>query len=278
MKRIIIQAGHEGRTTGSTGAPSEQSFNIDVSNRVADAMGARGVEVKRVNADPKASDIAGDWDLFLAVHYDADVYGRGGFFVDYPEPSTDGATQESQRIAYLIRQEYGGTTGIINRPERSNANTRHYYMWKEVSLKTPCVIIECGVGMHVPDDHQVLHFERQKVVDGIVKGICLAFNVPFEIQQPTPEVATEASVVDSKHPQTEDVDKDSRIKELESEVKSLEIYVEELEKDANISVDELRGKDSRTAQIKNIVDSRWTWVGIQSGWKKRLASLRELLA
>lgn len=184
--KIIIQAGHEGRTTGATGAPNEQSFNIDISNKVADELRSRGFEVKRVNADPKHEEISGDWDLFLSIHYDADVYGTGGFFVDYPEPSTDGATEQSQKIAYLIRQEYGGTTGIVNHPERSNVNTRYYYMWKFLSSKTPCVIIECGVGMHVPDDHTTLHFNRPRVVEGIVKGICLAFNVPYITPQPTP--------------------------------------------------------------------------------------------
>ena len=183
-KLICLQAGHEGRTTGATGSPNEQSFNIDISDKVANELRLRGFEIKRVNADPKPEEIAGDWDLFLAIHYDADIYGTGGGFVDYPEPSTDGATVESQRIAYLLRQEYFGTTKIVSRPERSNVNTRYYYMWSKLSAKTPCVLIECGVGMHVPDDHQILHFNRPLVVEGLVKGICLAFNVPYALPEP----------------------------------------------------------------------------------------------
>lgn len=178
--RIILQAGHEGRITGAIGAPNEREFNIDIANKVADEMRARGFEVRRVKADPLPEDIAGDWDLFLTIHYDADIYGTGGFFTDYPEPSTDGATEKSQRAAYLLKQEYGGTTGIVYHPERSNINTRYYYMWRKVSYKTPCTIIECGVGMHVPDDHQILHFNRPKVVEGIVRGLCVYFNVPYQ--------------------------------------------------------------------------------------------------
>jgi len=181
FKKILLQAGHAGRTSGATGSPNEQSFNIDICNKVETELIARGFTVKVVNADPKPEEIVGDWDLFLAVHYDADIYGTGGGFVDFPEPSTDGATVESQRIAYLLRQEYFGTTGIVNHPERSNVNTRYYYMWKRISSKTPCVIIECGVGMHVPDDHQILHFNRPLVVEGIIKGICLAFNIPWQV-------------------------------------------------------------------------------------------------
>lgn len=191
--KLCIQAGHAERTTGAIGAPNEQSFNIDISNKVANELRLRGFEVRVVNADPLPQEIAGDWDLFLAIHYDADIYGTGGGLVDYPEPSTDGATVESQRIAYLLRQEYFGTTGIVSHPERSNVNTRYYYMWKFLSSKTPCVLIECGVGMHVPDDWQILHFERPKVVEGIVKGICLAFNIPYNLPTTTVTISTSSS-------------------------------------------------------------------------------------
>lgn len=200
MKVILLGAGHEGRTTGATGAPNEQSFNVDISNKVADELRKRGFEVKRINADPKPEEIAGDWDLALFIHYDASIYGTGGGFVDFPEPSTDGATKESQRIAYLLRQEYFGTTKIVNHPERANKNTKYYYMWKRISPKTPCVIIECGVGMHVPDDHEVLHFNRPLVVEGIVKGICLAFKVPYQLPTSTLPPAPEPSPVPPSEP------------------------------------------------------------------------------
>jgi N-acetylmuramoyl-L-alanine amidase len=193
MKRILLGAGHEGRTSGATGAPNEMSFNIDISNKVADELRLRGFEVRRINADPKPEEIAGDWDLALFVHYDSDSYQTGGGFVDFPEPSTDGATVESQRIAYLLRQEYFGTTHIINHPERSNEKTRYYYMWNQLSSKTPCVLIECGVGMHIPDDWDILHHNRPLVVEGLVKGICLAFNVPYLTPEPptTPSLPQE---------------------------------------------------------------------------------------
>ena len=187
MTRIIIQAGHQDRTSGAVGAPNEQSFNIDISNKVAEEMRKRGVEVRRVNADPKPEELAGDWDLFLSIHYDADVYGKGGYFVDFPEPSTDGATAKSQSITKILSEEYGKVTGIVNHPERSNKNTRYYYMWKSLSAKTPCVLIECGVGMHVPDDWKILHFERPRVVEGITRGLCRSFGIPYDITPPTPE-------------------------------------------------------------------------------------------
>lgn len=178
--RILIQAGHEGRTTGATGAPGEQAFNKDTANRVADALRAKGVEVKRVNADPTDAEIAGDWDLFLTIHYDADVYNADGGFVDFPEPSTDGATVKSQAIAKALTEEFFPTTGIRNVPSRSNANTRFYYMWKRISAKTPCVIIECGVGNRQPKDNDPLNTNRQLAVNGIMKGLTKALNLAGE--------------------------------------------------------------------------------------------------
>jgi len=188
-KRICLQAGHENcqyssilSLRRSTGAPGEMSFNIDIRNKVAAELLKRGFEVAttdaNANSDPKITDQ--DWDLFLAIHYDADVYGRGGGFIGVPDPSVDQASGESQRIAREITNEYFKTTKILN-IDRSNANTKYYYMWKYLSKKTPCNIIECGVGMHVPDDHQMLHFNRLIVVEGIVRGICAAFDVKYDI-------------------------------------------------------------------------------------------------
>jgi len=177
MPKIIIQAGHEGRTTGATGAPGEQNFNIDTANRVAYHLQAKGFEVKRVKADPTNDQIAGDWDLFLTIHYDADTYNDHGGFVDFPEPSTDGATTQSQKIAKALTEVYFPITGIKNMPSRSNKNTRFYYMWSRMSAKTPCVIIECGVGNRKPKDFDVLNQNRELAVKGIVSGILRAFNM-----------------------------------------------------------------------------------------------------
>lgn len=199
-KKIVIQAGHVNcqynsiiSLHGSTGAPNEMSFNLDIANQVSAELRRRGFEVKQTdaNANDDKTITSVDWDLFLSIHYDADVYGKGGFFVDYPEPSTDGATKESQRIQKVLTEEYGKVTGIVNVPTRSNAKTRYHYMWKYLTAKTPCNLIECGVGMHVPDDWQILHFDRPRVVEAIVRGLCRCFNVAYDIVLPVPPTPPE---------------------------------------------------------------------------------------
>ena len=191
MIKICLQAGHENAGSGkSKGAPGEVEFNIDVRNRVASMLRERGFEVATAdaNSDKDSKITKPDWDLFLAIHYDADVYNDSGGFVDYPEPSTDGATQESQRIAKVISDNYFRVTGIKNKPNRSNANTRFYYMWSSLSKNTPCALIECGVGWRVPFDHNLFTYERERVFEGITRGICRAFNVPYKITPPEPEI------------------------------------------------------------------------------------------
>lgn len=227
--RIIIQAGHEGRTTGSIGSPNEQSFNIDISNKVADEMRSKGVEVRRVKADPTNAEISGDWDLFLSIHYDADIYGTGGYFSDFPEPTTDPATAKSQSISKILSAEYGSITKIVNHPERSNGNTRYYYMWQRISARTPCVLIECGVGMHVPDDHETLHFNRPLVVKAIVSGLVKSLNITAPIPiPPTPTPDIRLTLLNQAGILTEGdtrraIDRDRNYPLLEAEKAGLEI-------------------------------------------------------
>lgn len=188
---ICLQSGHEGVTTGATGAPGEQELNVRIRNRLCEMLlskkntdGSAGFTVQLVNANPTPAEINKDFDLFLALHGDADIYGTGGGLVDHPAPEIDYATAESQRIDAIIESKYFAETGIVNHPERSNANTRYYYMWSQLSAKTPCVLIEMGV---VQDAHdKVILADTDRVAAGICRGICAAFNVPYDTVTPPP--------------------------------------------------------------------------------------------
>jgi hypothetical protein len=206
-KFICLQAGHQNAKNNcdpilakGTGAPGEAEFTVRIRDRVKDILlskknldGTQAFMVQLVdatfNCDPKADD--NDYALFLAIHYDADIYGKGGGFLDFPEPSTDGVTQESQRIVREMEAEYFRHSGITNVPGRRNANTKFYYMWKFLSFKTPCVIIECGVGK---DEHDsVILADTDRVANAIVRGICRALNVPFDASTPSASVSPSQS-------------------------------------------------------------------------------------
>jgi N-acetylmuramoyl-L-alanine amidase len=190
--KIVLQAGHVNcaknsivALRSSTGAANEQSFNKDIVERLKPILEGLGCEVTitDANANDDKNITGKDWDLFLAIHFDGDTYKDSGGFVDFPEPSTDGATKESQRIAKCLSDEYFSFTGIKNVPKRSNANTRYYYMWKYLSIKTPCVLIECGVGNRKPDDYNMLFLNRDKVLQGIVNGIKKAFSLTDNVEK-----------------------------------------------------------------------------------------------
>lgn len=196
MPLICLQAGHINaknncnvKLQGSTGAPGEQEFTARIQKRLAEILQLRGFQVKQVDAIFNCSaENDQDFSLFLAIHYDANIYGKGGGFLDVPEPSTDGAAAESKRIVEAIESEYFKHSEIVNMPQRRNANTRYYYMWQALSFKTPCVLIECGVGKDAHDS--VLLADTDRICNAIARGICKAFNVQFDLPSPAPAPPT----------------------------------------------------------------------------------------
>jgi N-acetylmuramoyl-L-alanine amidase len=186
-KLICLQAGHEGVTSGVTGAPGEQELNVRIRNRLSQILISKGFVLQLVNANPPTSQIAKDFDLFLALHGDANIYGTGGGVVAYISPLIDSSPEsnaESKRIKDCIESEYFKNSGIVNHLERNNANMTEYYMWSELSAKTPCVIMEMGV---VQDAHdKVILADTDRVANAIARGICKAFNVPFDTTTPPP--------------------------------------------------------------------------------------------
>jgi len=177
--KVCLQAGHSGTYVGATGAPGERDWNEKVVPLIAKILNERGVETYETNANGYQDSVVTDtdWDLFLAVHYDADIYGEGGGFCDYPDASTDYAHEESKRICDVINNHYFKITGIPYKPSRSNANTKFYYMWQYLTANTPCNLIECGVGWRKPEDYETLHNRIDVVAKAIADGISLALGI-----------------------------------------------------------------------------------------------------
>lgn len=173
MVSICLQSGHWNTNTGQTGAPREQERTIAIGKRLTDLLRANGYEVYHTDAraDVNPAVTNRDWNLFLSLHCDANYPGNeGGGFADFPEPSTDFATKESQRIQKVFADNYFKDSGIRNVPSRSNANTRFYYMWSALSAKTPCVILEMGESIDPHDTVILDDTERQaKIILSVIK-------------------------------------------------------------------------------------------------------------
>lgn len=186
MPKIVIQEGHINSEHSSlglgSGAPGEQELTKRIGDRLAFVLRSRGFEVvvTDANANDDKNITDNDWDLFLALHGDADYAGDGGSgFATFPEPSTDGATAESQRIAKIINDTYFPEVQIVYR-DVSNPNTKYYYMWKYLSSSTPCVLIEMG---QVQDPHdKVLLSNTDLIANALGRSVCKAFSVPYDAE------------------------------------------------------------------------------------------------
>jgi hypothetical protein len=217
----MLQAGHQNTNSncetwlhGLTGAPLELETNIRIRDRLSQILIERGFQVyltdANYNCDPKASTT--DYDLFLALHCDSDYAQATGGFVDYPDPSQDMVNAESKRIRDAIVSEYFDHSGMVEHPERSNANTKFYYMWKYLSARTPCVLIEMGESAD-PHDRVLLN-DTERIASALGRGICKAFNVEYDLLPPIDPCA----------------DIKSRLNELQSLVDGLKKQVESEQK------------------------------------------------
>lgn len=199
---IGLQAGHQniqgnvdpGLRGGTGAAPANFIHEIDWTPKVRDALGqiliSKGFQVQlddaNANSSPKTTDK--DFAFYLAIHYEADTHGKGGGFMTAPDPNYDAVNPESRRIVEAIKSEYFANSGIEEHEEWITPAMTQYYMWNALSAKTPCGIIECGVGGDAHDS--VILGDINRVANAIARGICKAFNMPFDITpapQPTPQ-------------------------------------------------------------------------------------------
>jgi N-acetylmuramoyl-L-alanine amidase len=183
--KICLQAGHWSK---GGGAPEEMANNKRITDRLAFLLRERGFNVYQTDwygwNDPVVT--KNDYDLFLALHCDMDYPNdQGGGFADYADPNTDAATKESQRICKVINDYYFPEVEIVYK-NRSNANTRFYYMWKYLTPKTPCVLIEMGQSIDPHD--KVLLANTELIAGALYRAICKSFNVSYEIEIPPEQI------------------------------------------------------------------------------------------
>jgi hypothetical protein len=213
MKKVCLQSGHFSK---GGGAPKELETNKRITDRLAFLLRQRGFEVYQTDwygyNDVKVSKV--DYDLFLALHCDMDYPNdNGGGFADYPDPSTDYATKESQRICKIINDYYFPEVKIVYK-NRSNANTRYYYMWKYLTKATPCVLIEMGQSIDPHDS--VLLGNTDLIANALCRAICIALKVDYEISSP---------VVVTPTPDTSEIDR------LKAEIERLKVELDKVKQD-----------------------------------------------
>ena len=144
--RVALQTGH---APDGGGAPGEAEWTPKLAAALGARLEAAGVDVVTVGgfynkAAPHI--LGGDFDLFLALHYDA----------RFPENYTTGCCiargtyetehWEADRFLSEWIARYPQATGIPLKQSRVGVNMLEYYAWRHLSYVTPGVLIEHGVG------------------------------------------------------------------------------------------------------------------------------------
>lgn len=188
MLKICLQSGHRGVLTGATGTAGEQELNWRVTLRLSEILISKGFQLYIVDANPPDSQISQDFNFFLAIHGDWNSPLDGGGCISAPDPAYDDSNVESKRIVDSIKNSYfvpyTNDTGIVDRPNKVTIDMTQYYMWNRLSSATACGLIELG---EVLDPHdKVILANTDRVCNAIARGICKAFNIPFDQLPPPP--------------------------------------------------------------------------------------------
>ncbi len=136
---VYIQAGHEGRTRGSTGASSAYGREIDWTPIVADeatrVLRAAGYEVIRAPADHyKRSKV----DLALSIHFDGSVNPcNTGASIGYDDP-TDKPAADAWKALYDQYFPYKWM------PDNFTRNLSHYYNYHYTITRDAELLLELG--------------------------------------------------------------------------------------------------------------------------------------
>jgi hypothetical protein len=142
--KVVVQAGHVARKTGSTGTNGEQPFNIAVSEMVVQVLRARHVNAHWIEADPSLDAYHGDF--FVAIHADGSVKSSAtGASVGY-------RNGRGKTFAHAIKAAYQQRAGdagyeLLFRDDNYTEDLHLYYGTGNALAQNPqtrAVIVEAG--------------------------------------------------------------------------------------------------------------------------------------
>jgi len=172
---VVIQAGHEGRTTGNTGAECklyrEEEWNILVADEVAKQLRAWKIEVKRVPARVKFTRAK----IAVSIHFDgATTPCTSGASVGYP---SDDSYDFAQRWKHL----YEGYFPYRWHKDNFTPSLQNYYAYKWISADK-FLLLELG---EITCDTQSLWLKpRLKKVAHLV-AYAIATELGKKVKKPT---------------------------------------------------------------------------------------------
>ena len=135
---VIIQAGHEGRTCGNTGAVcknyKEVEWNVVVADEAAKQLEKWGIDVKRVPADTSFERAK----IAVAIHFDsARRICRSGASVGYPDNNA------SRSFAEHWKRLYKPYFPFHWHEDNFTDNLKHYYAYRQIDARK-FLVLELG--------------------------------------------------------------------------------------------------------------------------------------
>lgn len=170
---VLLHNSHRaaGKIDGWSGAPGEAQYICDILNpRIVSALARYGIKTVCLDGDMVFHpEYTTDYLCFLAPHYDADVYGSGGWF--WGRAALSPTHVADDRLGAIIQRRYAALNGPAYHPERLNVNVTDYYAFRWTNDKTPGVLVELGVGWGADKDWLRANADRiaQTLADSIAE-------------------------------------------------------------------------------------------------------------
>ncbi len=182
-RRVGIQAGHWrtseappelrqllAQTGASFGEITEWEMNLEIAERVAEILRAKGIVVDILPTIIPAGYVA---DAFVALHSDGDETGeKNGFKLAH----STRRTPHEDALQRSLTAEYGAATGLAYDPQGVSRNMTGYFAfsWSRVryatSPFTPSVILEMGFLTNRHDRNLIVN-EQELLANAIASGI-----------------------------------------------------------------------------------------------------------
>jgi len=137
---VLIQAGHEGRTSGNTGSINgkyrEVDWNIVVADEVAKILGERGIHFTRVGADIPFTNA----EIAVAIHFDgSNSRCSTGASIGYSPTH-----HKAKRTALSWKRIYSGYFPFRWHSDNFTENLSKYYGFSRVNSDKGFIVLELG--------------------------------------------------------------------------------------------------------------------------------------
>jgi len=182
-RRVGIQAGHWrtseappelwqliAQTGASSGGATETQTNLEIAEKVAEILRAKGIEVDVLPTIIPAGYVA---DAFVALHSDGDESGvKSGFKLAHATRRTP----HEDALQRALTEEYGAATGLAYDAQGVSRNMTGYYAlsWSRIKYATspftPSVVLEMGFLTNRHDRNLIVN-EQDLLASAIATGI-----------------------------------------------------------------------------------------------------------